>query len=99
MASHGLAAWIVLFAPGAFFSYPYLLIVEAGMNHATLATLISVLLVGITAGFLPHNLAPARIFMGDSGSMLLGLLLAAATITLYRKMDPSAISMSAILPP
>ncbi len=94
----GLAAGIVLVAAGAFFGYAYLLSVEAGLDRATLATLVSVLLVGITAGFLPHNLAPARIFMGDTGSMLLGLLLAAATITLSGQMDPSALSTGAILP-
>ena len=94
----GLAAGIVLVAAGAFFGYAYLLSVEAGLDRATLATLVSVLLVGITVGFLPHNLAPARIFMGDTGSMLLGLLLAAATITLSGQMDPSALSTGAILP-
>ena len=94
----GLAAGIVLVAAGAFFGYAYLLSVEAGLDRATLATLVSVLLVGITAGFLPHNFAPARIFMGDTGSMLLRLLLAAATITLSGQMDPSALSTGAILP-
>ena len=34
------------------------------------------------AGFLPHNFNPARIFMGDAGAMLLGLLLAVTTITI-----------------
>jgi UDP-N-acetylmuramyl pentapeptide phosphotransferase/UDP-N-acetylglucosamine-1-phosphate transferase len=87
----GLAAGIVLVAAGAFFGYAYLLSVESGLERATLATLVSVLLVGITAGFLPHNYAPARIFMGDTGSMLLGLLLAAATITLSGQVDPSAL--------
>ena len=37
----------------------------------------SVLLLGVCLGFLPHNFYPARIFMGDTGSMTLGLLLAA----------------------
>lgn len=94
----GLAAGIVLVAAGAFFGYAYLLSVESGLDRATLATLVSVLLVGMCAGFLPHNYAPARIFMGDTGSMLLGLLLAAATITLSGQMDPSALSTGAILP-
>ena len=35
---------------------------------------------GAAVGFLPHNFYPARIIMGDTGSMLLGQLLAAATI-------------------
>jgi len=36
----------------------------------------SALLAGMCIGFLPHNFYPARIFMGDIGAMLLGLLLA-----------------------
>ena len=39
---------------------------------------ISVVLAGACLGFLPHNFHPAKIFMGDSGSMLIGLMLAAA---------------------
>ncbi|MBX7433563.1 undecaprenyl/decaprenyl-phosphate alpha-N-acetylglucosaminyl 1-phosphate transferase [Mycobacterium sp. Y57] len=42
---------------------------------------ISVVLAGICLGFLPHNFYRARIFMGDSGSMLIGLMLAAASTT------------------
>ena len=94
----GLAAGIVLVAAGAFFGYAYLLSVESGLDRATLATLVSVLLVGITAGFLPHNYTPARIFMGDTGSMLLGLLLAAGTITLSGQVDPSALTTGALIP-
>jgi UDP-GlcNAc:undecaprenyl-phosphate/decaprenyl-phosphate GlcNAc-1-phosphate transferase len=43
--------------------------------------LIAVVLAGACLGFLPHNFNPARIFMGDSGSMLIGLMLAAASTT------------------
>ena len=94
----GLAAGIVLVAAGAFFGYAYLLSVESGLDRATLATLVSVLLVGMTVGFLPHNYTTARIFMGDTGSMLLGLLLAAGTITLSGQVDPSALTTGALLP-
>lgn len=94
----GLAAGIVMVAAGAFFGYAYLLSVESGLERATLATLVSVLLVGMTAGFLPNNYAPARIFMGDTGSMLLGLLLAAGTITLSGQVDPSALGTGVLLP-
>jgi UDP-GlcNAc:undecaprenyl-phosphate GlcNAc-1-phosphate transferase len=94
----GLAAGIVAIAAGAFFVYAYLLSVELGLERATLATLVSVLLVGMTLGFLPNNLFPARIFMGDTGSMLLGLLLAEATITLTGQVDPSAVSGGAFFP-
>lgn len=94
----GLAAGIVAVAAGAFFAYSYLLSVELGIARATLATLVSALLVGMCAGFLPHNTFRARIFMGDTGSMLLGLLLAAATITLTGQIDPSVVAGPALLP-
>jgi UDP-GlcNAc:undecaprenyl-phosphate GlcNAc-1-phosphate transferase len=95
----GLAAGIVAVAAGAFFVYSYVLSVELGLERATLATLVSVVLVGMGLGFLPNNLFPARIFMGDTGSMLLGLLLAAATITLSGQVDPSALSGGALILP
>ncbi|MDJ0395681.1 MraY family glycosyltransferase [Rhodococcus sp. G-MC3] len=38
--------------------------------------IIAATLAGACLGFLPHNFQPARIFMGDSGSMLIGLMLA-----------------------
>jgi UDP-GlcNAc:undecaprenyl-phosphate GlcNAc-1-phosphate transferase len=47
-------------------------------------------LVGCCVGFLPHNFHPARLFMGDAGALLLGLLLAAATISMTGNIDPSA---------
>ena len=94
----GLAAGIVAIAAGAFFAYSYALSVEAGIERATMATLVSALTVGICLGFLPHNAYRARVFMGDTGSMLLGLLLAAATINLAGQIDPSAIGGRALLP-
>jgi UDP-GlcNAc:undecaprenyl-phosphate GlcNAc-1-phosphate transferase len=94
----GLAAGIVGVAALAFFAYSYLLSVEVGFERATMATLISALLAGMCIGFLPHNVYPARIFMGDTGSMLLGLLLAAGIITLSGQVDPSAIEGGTLLP-
>lgn len=94
----GLAAGIVAVAAMAFFAYSYLLSVEVGFERATLATLVSALLVGMCVGFLPYNVYPARIFMGDTGSMLLGFLMAAAIITLSGQIDPSAIEGGTLLP-
>lgn len=94
----GLAAGIVAVAAGAFFAYSYLLSVELGFERATLAALVSALLVGTCLGFLPNNFFPARIFMGDTGSMTLGLLLAAGTITLSGQVDPSAVAGATLLP-
>ncbi len=88
----GLAAGIVAIAGIAFFAFAYLLAVDYGFSRAGAPSLITAVLVGVCIGFLPHNAHPARIFMGDSGSMLLGLLLASAAITLTGQVDPNAIS-------
>ncbi|MFM7949595.1 MAG: MraY family glycosyltransferase [Actinomycetales bacterium] len=55
-------------------------------------------MIGACLGFLPHNLHPARIFMGDSGSMFLGLLLAASAITLMGQIDANAVFAEEIGP-
>ncbi|HET9877652.1 MAG TPA: MraY family glycosyltransferase [Mycobacterium sp.] len=51
---------------------------------------ISVVLAGACLGFLPHNFHPAKVFMGDSGSMLVGLMLAAASTTAAGPISQSA---------
>lgn len=94
----GLAAGIVGIAATAFFIYAFLLSVEFGFDRATLATLICALLAGMCVGFLPHNLHPAKLFMGDTGSMLIGLLLAASAITLSGRVDPSAVRGEMLVP-
>ena len=87
----GLAAGIVGIAAAAFFAFSYLLAVDEGLQRATTAGVVSAALVGVCAGFLPHNFSPARIFMGDSGSMLIGLLLATTTINLTGSVNPNDI--------
>ena len=52
--------------------------------------LITAALFGACMGFLPHNFQPARIFMGDSGSMLLGLTLAAASTSASGRISQNA---------
>jgi UDP-GlcNAc:undecaprenyl-phosphate GlcNAc-1-phosphate transferase len=87
----GLAAGVVAIAGLAFFSYSYLLSrTYDPPNVFSSATFITAALVGVCVGFLPHNFHPARLFMGDSGSLMLGLLLAAATISMTGNIDPSA---------
>lgn len=49
--------------------------------------------MGMCLGFLPHNMHPARIFMGDSGSMLIGLVLAAGAISITGQIDPDAMNL------
>jgi len=88
----GLAAGIVAISSSAFFIYAYWLTAEEGLARATTAALITVAMCGICIGYLPFNFHPARIFMGDSGAMLLGLLFAASTISLTGQIDPSVLN-------
>ena len=39
--------------------------------------MLAAIVFGACLGFLRHNFYPARIFMGDSGALLLGFMLAA----------------------
>jgi len=94
----GLAAGIVAISGAAFFAFAYLLAVIYGFSRAGSPSLITAIIIGVCIGFLPHNAFPARIFMGDSGSMLLGLLLAASAITLTGQIDPNAISAEKLGP-
>ena len=66
----------------AFILYCYQLTSINDTSRATTAALLTVALAGACAGFLPHNINPARLFMGDSGSMLIGLVLSAGAVTL-----------------
>jgi len=77
----GLAAGIVCIAAVSFFIYYYSLTKVIHMSALAAPALVSAILIGMCIGFLPHNFSPATIFMGDTGSMLLGLLLAYAPIS------------------
>jgi UDP-GlcNAc:undecaprenyl-phosphate GlcNAc-1-phosphate transferase len=94
----GLAAGIVAISGAAFFAFAYLLAVVYGFNRAGAPSLITAVIIGVCVGFLPHNVHPAKIFMGDSGSMFLGLLLAASAITLTGQIAPNAISAEKLGP-
>jgi UDP-GlcNAc:undecaprenyl-phosphate GlcNAc-1-phosphate transferase len=92
----GLAAGIVCIAAISFFIYYYSLTkVTEGKNALpteAVAALAAVMLAGACIGFLPHNFYPAKIFMGDTGSMLLGLLLAYVPISAISSLDFSSLS-------
>ncbi len=95
----GLAAGIVCIAALSFFFYYYSLTRVTTPRLAipveAVPALAAILLVGACIGFLPHNFYPARIFMGDTGSMLLGLLLAYIPISAISQLDPTDLSHSA----
>lgn len=77
----GLAAGVVAIAAGAFFVYAYRLAHVGLLSPDNMAPLVVAITCGVCVGFLPHNFHPAKVFMGDSGSLLLGLLMAATTIS------------------
>lgn len=83
----GLAAGIVGISSLAFFAYYYVVAVEQGFVRQSYPAMIAIILAGTCAGFLFHNFHPARVFMGDTGSMLLGLLLTSITITVTGQFD------------
>ncbi|MFF4140933.1 MraY family glycosyltransferase [Streptomyces sp. NPDC001698] len=89
----GLASGMVCIAAAAFFMYAYRLWYGYNIEAAAPATLFAAVLMGMCLGFLPHNMHPARIFMGDSGSMLIGLVLAAGAISVTGQVDPDVMKL------
>jgi UDP-GlcNAc:undecaprenyl-phosphate GlcNAc-1-phosphate transferase len=88
----GLAAGVIGIGAAAFFSFAYLLSVENHITVTTTPALLTAALCGVCFGFLPHNFFPARMFMGDSGALLIGFMLSASAITLTGQFDPGTIS-------
>lgn len=74
----GLAGGVAMFALGAFFLVAFLF----GHSGAALAAAV---LAGATLGFLIFNLPPASIFLGDSGSLFVGFMLAGLGIVSAQK--------------
>ena len=93
----GLAAGIVAIGGIAFGIYSYIL-ARTSPSYASMATLLDIAMVGICVGFLLHNWHPAKLFMGDSGSMLLGYLITCASIVMTGRLDPATVSTSIHLP-
>src|SRR3954451_3673547 len=88
----GLAAGVVGVAALAFFVFCYSVTRLNGLDRSNTAAFLSVALAGVCAGFLVHNFHPARLFMGDSGSLLLGLVLSASAVTLSGQFTPDQLS-------
>ncbi len=93
----GLAAGIVAIGGIAFGIYSYIL-ARTSPSYASMATLLDIAMVGICVGFLLHNWHPAKLFMGDSGSMLLGYLITCASIVMTGRLDPATVNTSIYLP-
>jgi UDP-GlcNAc:undecaprenyl-phosphate/decaprenyl-phosphate GlcNAc-1-phosphate transferase len=84
----GLAAGVVGISAVAYLVYSYNLTNSVGVSPLSVAAAVSAVLAGMCLGFLPHNFSPARIFMGDSGAYLLGMLLAYGPISSTASLDP-----------
>jgi len=84
----GLAAGLGFIAATATCAFSLGLLNSAGGDVGTYPpALIAATLAGACLGFLPHNFQPAKIFMGDSGSMMIGLMLAGATTSASGKIN------------
>ena len=95
----GLVTGVALIANGVFFLYSYLLVRDTSpTNYFNLASLIAAILVGACVGFLPLNWHPAKMFMGDAGALLVGLLMATSAIAVTGQIDPTAINRSQLFP-
>ncbi|MEY2570329.1 MAG: UDP-GlcNAc:undecaprenyl-phosphate/decaprenyl-phosphate GlcNAc-phosphate transferase [Acidimicrobiaceae bacterium] len=76
----GLAAGVTAIAAGSFFLYGLRLDDVGVLATGSIGPLLAAITFGVCLGFLPWNFHPAKIMMGDSGALLLGLLMAASTI-------------------
>lgn len=95
----GLVAGVAIIANLAFLTYSHLLAERTERaGETSLAALISSALVGACAGFLIWNWRPAKIFMGDSGSMLVGLLMATSTIAVTGQVDAASLGPNDLVP-
>lgn len=88
----GLAAGVVAIGASAMFTYTYVLAREQNLVVATTASLVTATTTGVCLGFLPHNFHRARMFMGDAGSMLLGLLLSCSSLSFTGQMDSQSLN-------
>ena len=95
----GLVAGVALIANGVFFIYSYILAMNtAQAEFFNLASLITAVLIGACIGFLPLNFYPAKLFMGDAGALLVGLLMAASAISVTGNVDPESWGGRQLLP-
>jgi len=95
----GLVAGVVLIGTVVFFIYSYLLAQQISpTNYFNLATVISAIVIGMCIGFLPHNWHSAKIFMGDGGALLLGLLMTASALTVTGQIDPASLKRDDLVP-
>ncbi|WP_243076861.1 MraY family glycosyltransferase [Microbacterium sp. SS28] len=87
----GLVAGVCLIANSVFFAYSYMLSRDFAASNFSLATFIAAVIIGACLGFLPLNWNPAKLFMGDAGALMVGLLMACSAIAITGQLDPSVL--------
>lgn len=94
----GLVAGVAIIASSVFFVYTRILDARMGqLDSVDLASLLAVIVVGACAGFLPFNWYRAKMFMGDTGALLVGLLMASSTVSVTGQVDPTALDLKLVL--
>lgn len=94
----GLVAGVAIISNAAFFIYTQLLSAQTGADSSiTLAAVIAATVVGISVGFLPYNWHRARMFMGDTGALLIGLLMATSTVSVTGQLNPAQLDQKLVL--
>ncbi|MFA5607584.1 MAG: MraY family glycosyltransferase [Leucobacter sp.] len=94
----GLVAGVAIISNAAFFAYT--LILDDRMGHVdsvAISSLIAIVIVGVCLGFLPYNWHRARMFMGDTGALLVGLLMATSTVSVTGQLNPAALDQKLVL--
>jgi UDP-GlcNAc:undecaprenyl-phosphate GlcNAc-1-phosphate transferase len=92
----GLVAGVAIIANGVFFVFSYLQQSANNLSYFNLAALVTAVLIGACIGFLPLNFHPAKMFMGDAGALLVGLLMSVSAITVTGQIDPGRIQTKLI---
>jgi UDP-GlcNAc:undecaprenyl-phosphate GlcNAc-1-phosphate transferase len=85
----GLSAGVSVLAASSIFGIAWL-------QHRYLVAALAIALVGCAAGFLRSNFHPARIYMGDAGSLFLGFTISVLLLTL-RANAPTRVGVAVIL--
>jgi UDP-GlcNAc:undecaprenyl-phosphate/decaprenyl-phosphate GlcNAc-1-phosphate transferase len=78
----GLAAGVVAIGGGTLAIYGLRLMETGVLSSTNIGPLVAVIACGVCLGFLPFNFHPAKMFMGDAGALLLGLLMSASTMVI-----------------
>ncbi|GAA3603946.1 MraY family glycosyltransferase [Agrococcus terreus] len=85
----GLVAGTTIIGAAAFWAYIWMISENFAQRNAyfSLASLITAIIIGVCVGFLPVNWHRAKMFMGDGGALMLGLLTAASAIAVTGQID------------